>query len=55
MDDTLSTMAKCIKEWAVTEFFTHKNGTPIKIHKLLLAYYDEDTVDISTVQYSIRK
>jgi hypothetical protein len=48
-------MADRIKEQAVTEFFMHGNGTPIKIHRWLLAYYGEDTVDISTVHCWIRK
>jgi hypothetical protein len=33
MDDLFSTMADRIKEQAVTEFFMHGNGTPIKIHR----------------------
>jgi hypothetical protein len=42
-------MLKYIKQQAVTEFLKHINGTPMRIHWRLLALYDEDTVDLSTV------
>jgi hypothetical protein len=51
MDGLASTMLKCIKQRAVIEFLTQENQIPIKIHRPLLAFYDEDTVDISTVHH----
>jgi hypothetical protein len=47
MNDLFSTVPKDIKEWAVIEFLTHKNENPVRIHQQLLAFYDEDTVDVS--------
>jgi hypothetical protein len=32
-----------------------ENGTPIKIHQVLLAFYGEHTVDTSTVHCWVRK
>jgi hypothetical protein len=42
MDDSFSTVSKCIKQRAVVEFLTRENGTPTGIHWWLLAFYDED-------------
>ena len=47
MDDLFQTMSKHIKQWAVFEFLTHENETPIEIHWWLLAFYGEDIVGIS--------
>jgi hypothetical protein len=47
MDDLYQTTSKHIKQWAVLEFLTHENETPIKIHQWFLAFYGEDTVGIS--------
>ena len=55
IDDSFSIMLKHITQWAVIEFWTHKNETPIKIHWQLLVFYGEDTVDISTVHHWVRK
>jgi hypothetical protein len=54
-DGSFSTVSKCITQPTVIEFLTHENETPIEIHRRLLAFYGEDTVDISTVHRLVRK
>jgi hypothetical protein len=49
MDDSFSTMSKCIKQQGVTKFVMHKNETPTEIHRQLWDFYGEDTVDINTM------
>jgi len=39
MDDLLSFVLKNIQQWAVIEFLTRKNETPITIHRKLLALH----------------
>jgi len=42
MDDLLSFVLKNIQQWAVIEFLTHENETPIGIHRKLLALHGEE-------------
>jgi hypothetical protein len=46
MDDSFSTLSKCIKYGAVIEFLTHENETPMEIHQQLLSFYGKDTVSL---------
>lgn len=39
----------------ILSFFMHENETLFEIHRWLLAYYGEDTVDTSTVHHWVRK
>lgn len=55
MDDSFSTVVKCIKQKDGIEFLTHENETPIEIHHWLLVFYAEDTVDISMMCCWVRK
>jgi len=55
IDDSLSTMSKNTKQWAIIELLMHENETPIRIHLELLAFYGEDDVNISTVPQWVRK
>ena len=55
LNDLFSALSKCIKQHDDIEFFTHENETLIEIHRWLLAYYGEDTVDISTVHQWVWK
>jgi hypothetical protein len=50
MDDSFSAVSKCIKQRAVIEFLTREYETPTGIHRRLLTFFGEDTVDISTVR-----
>lgn len=38
MDNSFSTVSKRIKQWAVIEFLTHENETPINTYQRLLAW-----------------
>ena len=55
MDAPFSSVSSRIKQRAVIEFLTQENEAPVEIHRRLLAVYDEDTVDISTVRRWVRK
>jgi len=55
MDEPFSSVSSRIKQRAVIEFLTHENEAPVEIHRRLLAVYDEQTVDISTVRRWVRK
>ena len=55
MGGSFSTVSKHIKQWTVIDFLMHENETSIEIHEWLLAYYGEDTVDMSTVYFWVRK
>jgi hypothetical protein len=45
LNDLFSAVSKYIKQQDDIEFLMHENYTLIEIHRWLLAYYDEDTVD----------
>jgi hypothetical protein len=49
MDHLFSTVLKHIKQKTVTQSMMYENETATKIDGRLLAFYCEDTVDISTV------
>jgi hypothetical protein len=55
MGGLFSTVSKRVKQRAVTEFLTHESETPIEIYKCFLAFYGEDTVDVSAVCHWVRK
>lgn len=55
MGGSFSNVSKHIKERAVIEFLMHDSETSIDIHECLLAYYSEDTVDMSAVHCWVRK
>ena len=46
---TCSQLSRHIKQQAVVEFLTNVNDILIQIRQRLLAFYGEDTVDLSTV------
>jgi hypothetical protein len=52
MDNSFSTVSKHIKQWAVIEFLTYENETPISIYQRLLAWR---YLVISTVCCWVRK
>lgn len=49
-------MSKNTKPWTIIELLIHENEAPIRIHlELLMAFYGEDDVNISTVPQWVRK
>ena len=49
LNDLFSTVSKGIKQQDDIEFLMRENETLIAVHRWLLTYYGEDTVDISIV------
>lgn len=48
-------MSACFKQYAVIEFTTHKNMSPIEIYNRLYNFYSETTMAESNIPYWAQK